>query len=40
VFNLTVESTGGLPAREIVTKAIELLEKKLNEIQVAVSGAQ
>jgi len=39
-FNLNVESAGGLPAREIVMKAIELLEKKLKEIQVAVGGAQ
>ncbi|HUK80031.1 MAG TPA: DNA-directed RNA polymerase subunit D [Nitrososphaerales archaeon] len=40
VFNLVVESAGGLPAREIVIKAIELLEKKLKDIQVAVGGAQ
>ena len=40
VFNLEVESAGGLPAREIVIKAIELLEKKLRDIQVAVSGTQ
>jgi DNA-directed RNA polymerase subunit D len=40
VFNLTVESTGGLPAREIVMKAVEILEKKLKEIQVSVSRAQ
>jgi DNA-directed RNA polymerase subunit D len=39
VFNLMVESTGALPAREIVTKGIEILEKKLKEIQVAVGGA-
>ena len=39
-FNLTVESTGALPAREIVLKAIELLEKKLKEVQVAVGGAE
>jgi len=38
-FVLTVESAGGLPARQIVQKAIELLEKKLNEIQVAVGGS-
>jgi len=38
VFNLTVESAGGLPARQIVTKGIELLEKKLKEIQVSVGG--
>ncbi len=40
VFILTVESTGALQAREIVLKAIELLEKKLKEIQVAVGGAE
>ena len=40
VFNLTVESTGALPARQIVLKAIELLEKKLKEIQAAVGGGQ
>jgi DNA-directed RNA polymerase subunit D len=39
VYNLRVESAGGLPARQIVTKAIELLEKKLKEIQVSVGGA-
>ena len=39
-FNLTVESTGALPAKQVVLKAIELLEKKLKEIQVAVGGAQ
>ena len=39
VYNLMVESAGGLPARRIVTKAIELLEKKLKEIQVSVGGA-
>ena len=39
-FNLMVESAGGLPAGKIVTKAIELLEKKLKEIQVSVGGAQ
>ena len=38
-FNLTVESAGGLPARRIVLKAIELLEKKLKEIQVSVGSA-
>ena len=38
-FNLMVESAGGMPAREIVLKAIELLEEKLREIKVAVSGA-
>ena len=39
-FNLMVESAGGLPAGKIVTKAIELLEKKLKEIQVSVGGVQ
>jgi DNA-directed RNA polymerase subunit D len=38
VYNLMVESAGGLPARTIVTKAVELLEKKLKEIQVSVAG--
>jgi DNA-directed RNA polymerase subunit D len=38
-FNLMVESAGGLPARKIVLKAIELLEKKLKEIKVAVGEA-
>ncbi len=37
-FVLAVESAGGLPAKQIVLKAIELLEKKLKEIQVAVGG--
>jgi DNA-directed RNA polymerase subunit D len=35
---LTVESSGGLPARAIVLKAIELLEEKLKQIQVSVGG--
>jgi DNA-directed RNA polymerase subunit D len=39
IYNLMVESAGGLPAGQIVTKAIELLEKKLKEIQVSVGGA-
>jgi len=39
VYDLMVESAGGLPARRIVTKAIELLEKKLKEIQVSVGEA-
>jgi DNA-directed RNA polymerase subunit D len=39
VFVLTVESAGGLPAKQIVLKAIDLLEKKLKDIQVAVGGA-
>ena len=38
-FNLTVESAGGLPARQIVLKAIQLLEDKLKEMQVSVAGA-
>jgi len=38
-FILTVESAGGLPAKQIVLKAIELLEKKLEEIQVSVGGS-
>lgn len=38
VYNLMVESAGGLPAGTIVTKAVELLEKKLKEIQVSVAG--
>jgi DNA-directed RNA polymerase subunit D len=35
-FNLTVESAGGLPARDIVLKAIEILEDKLKEVVVTV----
>jgi DNA-directed RNA polymerase subunit D len=38
-FNLMVESAGGLPAGKIVLKAIELLEKKLKEIQISVGGS-
>jgi DNA-directed RNA polymerase subunit D len=38
-FNLMVESAGGLPARQIVLRAIKLLEEKLKEIQVSVAGA-
>ncbi len=38
VFNLTVESSGGLPARQIVISAMKLLEEKLGEIQVSVGG--
>ena len=38
-YNLMVESVGGLPAKKIVTKSIELLGKKLKEIQVSVGGA-
>lgn len=37
-FNLTVESAGGLPAREIVLKAIEILEEKLKDVVVSVEG--
>ncbi|MDG6952655.1 MAG: DNA-directed RNA polymerase subunit D [Nitrososphaerota archaeon] len=39
-FVLTVESAGGLPAKQIVLKAIQLIEKKLDEIQVAVGGSK
>ena len=39
-FVLSVESAGGLPARQIVMKAIGLLEKKLGEIKVSVGGAE
>ncbi|HXW36854.1 MAG TPA: DNA-directed RNA polymerase subunit D [Nitrososphaerales archaeon] len=35
-FNLMVESAGGLPAKKIVLKAIELLQEKLKEIQSSV----
>ncbi len=38
-FNLMVETAGGLPAKQIVLKAIKLMEEKLNEIQVSVGGA-
>jgi len=38
VFNLMVESAGGLQARQIVLQAIKLLEEKLKEIQVSVAG--
>ena len=38
-FVLTVEAAGGLPAKQIVLRAIDLLEKKLKDIQVAVEGA-
>jgi len=33
---LKVESAGSLPAREIVVKAVQILEEKLQEIQVSV----
>ncbi len=39
VYTLMVESGGALPARAIVTKAIELLEKKLKEIQVSLGAS-
>ena len=38
-YNLMVESAGSLPAKKIVLKAIQLLQKKLGEIQVSVGGA-
>ena len=38
-YNLMVESAGGLPAKKIVLKAIQLIQKKLGEIQVSVGGA-
>jgi len=37
-YHLMVESAGGMPARQIVLKALELLEEKLKEIQVSVGG--
>lgn len=40
VFNLMVESSGCMPAKQIILKAIQLLEEKLNEIQVSVGGAE
>ena len=39
-YNLMVESAGGMPAKQIVLKAIQLLEEKLKEIQVAVGGSE
>lgn len=39
-FNLMVETAGGMPARQIVLKAIGLLEEKLNEIKVTVGGGE
>lgn len=39
-FMLSVESAGGMPARQIVLKALDLLEKKLGEIKVSVGGAE
>jgi len=38
VFNLMVESAGGLPAKQIVLKAIQLLEEKFKEIQLSVGA--
>ncbi len=38
-YNLMVESAGGMSAKQIILKSIELLEKKLNDIQVSVSNA-
>jgi len=38
-FNLMVESAGGLPAKQIVLKAIQLLGEKLKEIQASVGGS-
>jgi len=38
-FNLMVESVGGLPAKQIVLKAVQLLGEKLKEIQVSVGGS-
>jgi len=39
-LNLMVESVGGLPARQIVLKAIKLLGEKLKEIQTSVGGVE
>jgi DNA-directed RNA polymerase subunit D len=39
-YVLSVESAGGMPAGQIVLKAIELLEEKLKEIQVSVGGGE
>ncbi|MBI3859931.1 MAG: DNA-directed RNA polymerase subunit D [Thaumarchaeota archaeon] len=38
-FILSVESAGGLPAKKIVLKAIQLLEEKLKEMQVSIEAA-
>ena len=38
-FSLTVESAGGLPARQIVLKAISLLGEKLEEMRTSVEGS-
>ncbi len=35
-FILKVESAGGLPAKEIVSRAVQILEEKLKEMQVSV----
>ena len=37
-FNLTVESSGGLPARKIVTTAMEMLGEKLHELGATVGA--
>jgi len=37
-LNLMVESVGGMPAKQIVLKAMQLLGEKLKEIQVSVGG--
>jgi DNA-directed RNA polymerase subunit D len=39
-LNLMVESAGGMPAKKLVTKAIELLEEKLKEIQVSIKEGE
>lgn len=39
-LNLMVESVGGLPARQIVLKAIQLLGEKLREIRTSVGGVE
>jgi DNA-directed RNA polymerase subunit D len=37
-FNLMVESAGGMPARQIVLKAIQLVEEKLRELGASAGG--
>lgn len=39
-FNLAVESAGGLPARQIVLKAMQLVEEKLLELGATVGGKE
>jgi DNA-directed RNA polymerase subunit D len=39
-FNLMVESAGGLPARQIVTKAMELVEEKLKDLEATVGAKE